>query len=415
MAKSSIHIIAVKSNSELHNKRLKEYDYVRQELTPFNEMWEAESLSSARQRIQTTYEKNVGQKMQSKMTPLREGVLNLNPEHTMEDLHRLREVLFEQFGIKTIQMYIHRDEGYMKSKEWKQNLHAHLVFDWTDENGKSLKLKRQKMTELQDVVAEVLEMERGQKSNKKHLGAIAYKIEQIEQNIAQKQQEIGYLVSQWEIYKEIQTSANVEDYVQKGFLGLNNKINEEKLNLLIRSEKAKTIENKNLISENKKIIKQTENFYQQITQQVNSLEKEREKIEKDKNNLEAEKLHFFKRMKFIISQEEKIKNFDLKMAEFSVLKQKFEKLKDFEDINYSRGYLDYCVKAQNFLDEILVPQILEELTEDRQFRNKSELEKALVLKLENKGLKYFDTTQEIFEQTEQKMGIEYRPFLGRKR
>lgn len=63
MAKSSIHIIAVKSNSELHNKRLKEYDYVRQELTPFNEMWEAESLSSARQRIQTTYEKNVGQKM----------------------------------------------------------------------------------------------------------------------------------------------------------------------------------------------------------------------------------------------------------------------------------------------------------------------------------------------------------------
>lgn len=415
MAKSSIHIIAVKSNSELHNKRLKEYNYVRQELTPFNEMWEAESLSSARQRIQTTYEKNVGQKMQSKMTPLREGVLNLNPEHTMEDLHRLREVLFEQFGIKTIQMYIHRDEGYMKSKEWKQNLHAHLVFDWTDENGKSLKLKRQKMTELQDIVAEVLEMERGQKSNKKHLGAIAYKIEQIEQNIAQKQQEIGYLVSQWEIYKEIQTSANVEDYVQKGFLGLNNKINEEKLNLLIRSEKAKTIENKNLISENKKIIKQTENFYQQITQQVNSLEKEREKIEKDKNNLEAEKLHFFKRMKFIISQEEKIKNFDLKMTEFSVLKQKFEKLKDFEDINYSRGYLDYCVKAQNFLDEILVPQILEELTEDRQFRNKSELEKALVLKLENKGLKYFDTTQEIFEQTEQKMGIEYRPFLGRKR
>lgn len=415
MAKSSIHIIAVKSNSELHNKRLKEYNYVRQELTPFNEMWEAESLSSARQRIQTTYEKNVGQKMQSKMTPLREGVLNLNPEHTMEDLHRLREVLFEQFGIKTIQMYIHRDEGYMKSKEWKQNLHAHLVFDWTDENGKSLKLKRQKMTELQDIVAEVLEMERGQKSNKKHLGAIAYKIEQIEQNIAQKQQEIGYLVSQWEIYKEIQTSANVKDYVQKGFLGLNNKINEEKLNLLIRSEKAKTIENKNLISENKKIIKQTENFYQQIIQQVSSLEKEREKIEKDKNNLEAEKSHFFKRMKFIISQEEKIKNFDLKMAEFSVLKQKFEKLKDFEDINYSRGYLDYCVKAQNFLDEILVPQILEELTEDRQFRNKSELEKALVLKLENKGLKYFDTTQEIFEQTEQKMGIEYRPFLGRKR
>ncbi|MDO4691211.1 MAG: hypothetical protein Q4A58_07960, partial [Fusobacterium sp.] len=415
MAKSSIHIIAVKTNSELHNKRLKEYDYVRQELTPFNEIWEQESLSCARQRIETTYEKNVGQKMQSKMNPLREGVLNLNPEHTMEDLHRLREVLFEQFGIKTIQMYIHRDEGYMKSKEWKQNLHAHLIFDWTDEKGKSLKLKRQEMTQLQDVVSEVLEMERGQKSNKKHLGAIAYKIQQIEENIAQKQLEIGHLVTQWEFYKELETSANVEDYIQKGFLGLNNKINKEKLNTLIRSEKAKTIENKNLVSENKKIIKQTENFYQQMTLQINSLEKERENLEKDKTNLEAEKSLFFRRMNNLIGQEEKVKNFDLKMAEFNVLKQKFERIKDFEGINYSRSYLDYCVKAQNFLDEILIPQILQELTERQNFRNKLELEKTLVKEFENKGLKYFDTTKEIFEQTEQKMGIEYRPFLGRKR
>lgn len=414
MAKSSIHIIAVKSNSELHNKRLKKYDYVREDLTHLNESWEIESLSSARQRIQTTYEKNVGQKMQKKMNPLREGVLNLNPEHTMEDLHTLREVLFERFGIKTIQMYIHRDEGYMKSKEWKQNLHAHLVFDWTDEKGKSLNLKRQKMTELQDVVAEVLGMERGEKSNKKHLNAIGYKINQIEQDIAQKQAEIKKLKTKWGFYKEIETSANPKDYIQKSFFGLKNQVNEKKLTELIRSEKAKVVENHQLKQKAQEVINRSEQMTNSVLLQVSELEKERQKLEKEKDDFILQKQNFIQKANNLAHQQKKLENFELKMAEFEQMKLKFEKVKDFEDLNYSRKYLDYCIEAQKHLDKILVPQILEKLTNQYSFRSFSDLEKKFIEVLENKGLKYFDTTQEILKETTEKIGIEYLHTRGRK-
>lgn len=190
MAISSIHINPVKANSEIHNKRLKEYDYVRKDLTPNNESWEKESISDARKRINKAYKESTGQKIQKTATPIREGVVNLNPNNTMEDLHNLSEKLYNEFGIKTIQIHIHRDEGHAKSKEWKQNLHAHMVFDWTDELGKTLKLNMHDMSKFQDIVAETLCMERGQKSSKKHLSSIAYKVQEIEKDIEKLQKKI---------------------------------------------------------------------------------------------------------------------------------------------------------------------------------------------------------------------------------
>lgn len=69
------------------------------------------------------------------------------------------------------QIAIHKDEGYRKGKDGlKLNLHAHLVADWTDhESGKSLKLNRNDMSEMQTICAEVLGMERGKSSEKQHL------------------------------------------------------------------------------------------------------------------------------------------------------------------------------------------------------------------------------------------------------
>lgn len=190
MAISSIHINPVKANSEIHNKRLKEYDYVRKDLTPNNESWEKESISDARKRINKAYKESTGQKIQKKATPIREGVVNLNPDNTMEDLLDLKEKLYNEFGIKTIQIHIHRDEGHAKSKTWKQNLHAHMVFDWTDEQGKTLKLNMHDMSKFQDIVADTLRMERGQKSSKKHLSSIAYKVQEIEKDIEKLQKKI---------------------------------------------------------------------------------------------------------------------------------------------------------------------------------------------------------------------------------
>lgn len=113
--------------------------------------------------------------MQAKATPIREAVVVIKPKTTMGDLKKLSEAYRLRFGIDTFQIAIHKDEGYPKG-EWKPNLHAHLVFDWTNqETGKSLKLNRQDMVEMQTITAEILQMDRGVSSDKQHLSAMQYK------------------------------------------------------------------------------------------------------------------------------------------------------------------------------------------------------------------------------------------------
>jgi myosin heavy subunit len=84
---------------------------------------------------------------------------------------------------------MHKDEGYMNSKEWTPNLHAHIVFDWTQNTGKSCKLYKPDMSEMQGVLAECLGMERGISSDKKHLSAVQYKIQQEEERISKLEAE----------------------------------------------------------------------------------------------------------------------------------------------------------------------------------------------------------------------------------
>lgn len=72
----------------------------------------------------------------------------------------------ERWGITPLQVFIHRDEGHYSNPEdiatWKPNLHAHIVWDWMDhETGKSCKLDEKAMCEMQTVLAECLEMQRG--------------------------------------------------------------------------------------------------------------------------------------------------------------------------------------------------------------------------------------------------------------
>ena len=177
MAKqTSVNVQPVKGGSEEHNKREKQLDYVRKDLSHLNQYWESDTQANRLVNIKALYQSKTGQKMQAKATPIREGVVVIQQSTTMEDLHRLADAYRDRLGIEVFQIAIHRDEGYQHSKEWKPNLHAHLVFDWTDHNtGKSVKLNRQKMAEMQTITAEVLGMERGKSSEKKHLTAQQYK------------------------------------------------------------------------------------------------------------------------------------------------------------------------------------------------------------------------------------------------
>lgn len=173
---TSVNVQPVKGGSEEHNKREKQLDYVRKDLSHLNQYWESDTQANRLANIKALYQSKTGQKMQAKATPIREGVVVIQDSTTMEDLHRLADAYRDRLGIEVFQIAIHRDEGYQNSKEWKPNLHAHLVFDWTDHStGKSVKLNRQKMAEMQTITAEVLGMERGKSSEKKHLTAQQYK------------------------------------------------------------------------------------------------------------------------------------------------------------------------------------------------------------------------------------------------
>lgn len=86
--------------------------------------------------------------------------------------------LENKFGIHAIQGYIHKDEGH-----W----HAHLVFDWQNkETGRSIKLSKDDLSEMQTMVASDLGMERGVSSSVKHLTALEFKNQKQLQKLQEK-------------------------------------------------------------------------------------------------------------------------------------------------------------------------------------------------------------------------------------
>ena len=177
MAQTSIHFQGVQGGSEEHNRRLKKLDYVHHELSSQNDYWQSDTQEARLAFVTQNAKAKTGRKMQAKATPIREAVVVISQETTMDDLKNLSKRLNDRFGIDVFQIAIHKDEGYKKSKDGiKLNLHAHLVADWTDhQSGKSLKLNRNDMAEMQTICAEVLGMERGKSSDKKHLTAMQFK------------------------------------------------------------------------------------------------------------------------------------------------------------------------------------------------------------------------------------------------
>lgn len=185
MAQTSIHLRPCKQSSEIHNKREKELDYVRVDLSHNNEWWSAvSSLGELRAEISAMVKEKTGRKMQAKAEPLREGVIVIQDGTTMEQLRELGRRFQERFGVTPVQIAIHRDEGHWKGEEWKPNLHAHIVFDWYNHStGKSIKTSKLDAVEMQTITAEVLGMERGVSSEKKHLDAARYKAQIRQQEI----------------------------------------------------------------------------------------------------------------------------------------------------------------------------------------------------------------------------------------
>ena len=183
-------------SSEAHNRWTAEYlanirkekFYIRTDLMAGNETWVAPDFSEATltdryNQIAAMVKEKTGRAMQTKdrervnkktgkvtivrgSTPLKEGVVVIKEDTTMEQLRKFCEVCNERWGVTALQVFIHRDEGHYgtpgDNATWKPNLHAHIVWDWMNhDTGKSCKLDEKAMSEMQTVLAECLEMERG--------------------------------------------------------------------------------------------------------------------------------------------------------------------------------------------------------------------------------------------------------------
>ena len=129
---------------------------------------------------QINYQKRVGQRMQSTKTFI-ELVVNLNKEHTMEDVKKVAKMMEKLYGIKMTFAAIHRDEGHYDKDtgDFVANVHAHIRFCTLDLetglNGMS-KAPKSKLITMQTKFAEILGLKPGEKGKKqRHISAKDYK------------------------------------------------------------------------------------------------------------------------------------------------------------------------------------------------------------------------------------------------
>ena len=194
MAKSSINILkncAGFSHNDRSEKKQPEY-FLPVEFRKENEFdrngIEAEKLLNEYiKEAKENYKKETGQKFQGRVLNF-EAVVNLNQNHTMEDLKKLNENIEKEFGFRAVQTAIHRDEGHIKDGRPIYNYHAHIVFCNLDKNGKTLlkNMTKSDLSKLQDLVSDNLQMERGKPAKEtgaKHKHHTVYRAEKEKEHL----------------------------------------------------------------------------------------------------------------------------------------------------------------------------------------------------------------------------------------
>ena len=215
---SSIHIKPCNiTSSGAHNRRTVEYMrnigeskiYVVSELSGDNEQWINPGFGNSDlqvhyDNIKKMVKEKTGRAMQEKererkgkngkiikvagCSPIREGVLLIKPDTTLEEVRKFGEMCRQRWGITPLQIFLHKDEGHWLNGQpdaadkesfqvgdrwFKPKYHAHIVFDWMNhDTGKSCKLNDGDMMEMQTLASDILLMERGQSktvTDKEHL------------------------------------------------------------------------------------------------------------------------------------------------------------------------------------------------------------------------------------------------------
>ena len=198
--KASVHVKPCNiAQSERHNRRDAEYIksldpkkvYVRLDMSKNNSSYVAPEMKGVTlqehlESIRVMVKQKTGRSMQEKdveytdkngkvrvrkgCSPIRECVVVINEDTRIKALLRFTRMVETRWGIKALQVHLHRDEGHYEipgaDSTWKPNYHAHIIWDWMDHTtGKSIKLDADDMSAMQDMVAEALDMERGVKKS----------------------------------------------------------------------------------------------------------------------------------------------------------------------------------------------------------------------------------------------------------
>lgn len=266
--KTSINFKVAKSDSEIHNFRKKSFDYIRKDLTHKNEYWMEQKIADRLLKIESYCKEKSGRKLQKNAMPIREAVVVIKENTTMQDLHNLSKRLEEELKIRIFQIAIHKDEGHYDkdTNEWKPNYHAHLVADWQDlETGKTLKHQSFHYSKMQDLAAECLEMERGVSGSLTRLEAVEFKIKK-------KEEDLKILEERYSQMQQEMESKKAEDLIIKetDFLGFQ-KIKTEKT---IENYK-KAIKTNNIqLLKNKTEMESKEKQIAELKTKIESLQKE---------------------------------------------------------------------------------------------------------------------------------------------
>ena len=240
MAISSINIQPSSGNAIIHNERIFDVAYALKN-DDVNEYHRIASISETRKAIYEDYKLHHGRKLNTKATPIREAVVNLNENHTMEDLKKLSEMLDKDYQMKVLHIAIHRDEGHIdKTGEEKINYHAHIVFSNYDFD-KHITIKRDKdvMRKLQTDVANCLGMERGEENSQKvRLDHRQYKraMQEVEEKTKELQRELKEVKQEntelkysfKEMQKTITSLENLTVEQKRELHSLNSKVKNEK-------------------------------------------------------------------------------------------------------------------------------------------------------------------------------------------
>lgn len=276
MAISSINFAKSSGGSFAHNDRTeKEPNY----LLPEEHRLENEcnrSAIEAQKMLENLFEtakenylKTYGQKFQTKFENVHwEAVINLNEEHTIKDVEKLVMEIEKETGFTAVQISIHRDEGRINEKTGHAiyNLHAHVNFFTLDpETGQQLyrrsisnsdreKIRKEhgipdaekiprhltgvmdkaKLSKLQDITAEVLGMERGERgSTKVRLGhkqhrAVEKEKEKLLEKIEELQKENTELRYNFRETQKLITALEITPEEKKELHRLNTEINKIK-------------------------------------------------------------------------------------------------------------------------------------------------------------------------------------------